>query len=415
MRRQLNLALHFFLVTHTYLLSAQQLIALQLNGEGRVVAHLERNCKWDPVHPSFLKELKLNNSAACSDTLLLESIWHRPSEKIVLPIKTQHTCPKKIQLLDPLLLGGQEELINSKDVYDFVQTPSDYQGWTQINPNTWQIRSYMANPYTRLINDQLKTDEQDRVIQISQFNEHNDLQYQLNYFYTTENQVEHTTQYFYNYDYVFTPPSIRKTEVQTVWVYDEQQRVLMMIRYNGGYRTFNHHDVEKYKIELSAVIKKEGRSFKEFDSLDIREVLLYSYGQFGIENVLRCQQVVAGEFFPTYYERRYLTDSVFYDPFGRILKYVTHQNQRDEKKEVIFHYNLFTGQVKHLLGNRIQRGNWYDEDQAEQWLNYNQKALISYSKLNCYKRIYKRPLHGQTIVPPRFEKCEENWYIWPKT
>ncbi len=393
-------------------LQAQQLIALQLNGEGHLVARIERPCKWNPASPSFLKELSFRTDTTCNDTIIKESIWYASTQKTVLPLRKECTCPEKMQLLDRSLFGASDELINSKDVYDFVNTPSDVQNWQQIDPHTWQLRSYLSNPYTRDVNDLLITDRLNRVKELKQFNQHNEVQYQLNYYYTTNNLVEHTTHYYYHYDYVFTPPSIQKSEVQTVWVYDKQQRVIMMMRYNGRYRPFTNTDVNKYKVELSKVLKKEGRSNKEFDSLDIREVLLYNYGPFGIESVLRCQQEVAGEFFPHYYERRYLSDSVYYDSKGRIIKCITHQNQRDEKKELLLDYNVATGQIEHTSGYRIQRGNWFNEDLVEQWFEFKQQGKISYSRVERFRRTYKRPAPNQIIAPPTFENSQDDWYEW---
>lgn len=410
-----KISIHTFLIfalSQSNHLSSQALISLQVNGYGKVVANITCPPILNPILPIYLNRALIQKNAVKKDSLETESIYFSGYGKHVSPFAMRTICADSLNLFHSFLFGNPQQLVNSTDLTQFRNVPTDCSEWQELSTHTYEFSCYLLGPYGYNLKQLWTLDSKQRVKEIIQYDQQGYINMRLTIFYTPENQVASFKQQLYRRDEGFSVPRVDSAIVNTVWVRDQNKRMMLMFKYAGVYKPIANKKIVAYGDELiQSIVDREHHSQTAFDGIDVRELVVYQYGKYGVERVYFCHQEMLDEFNPTYYKRYLLVDSLFYDQGGRITKYVCTSNKQGYFNQAQFFYTNDSNQVAYSKSTTLYPDNWFTETQNEQWYRYN-NGRVSYMRILKKERQYKRPLSNDTIPPFRIDYEKEDWMEW---
>ncbi len=381
----------------------------QYSATGSLTPIIQPRPLLDPVKPDFNSYQFTKGKVLCKDSVYFRHwFWNNWGEDLSEETRTV-SCRNAFEL-PPMFLRLEHEWAASPDLAYIHESPSDCKHWTKVNNSTWKFECHIYGMWGRSIDQTWKLDAKGRIFEVLQHYKKDELKLRLLVFYNSQGKVDRISQTMYDEGYYTDDNHSFTAQVHQQWVYDKQQLV-MMIKYNGKLRAFTNQNVKDYRESLASRINMNFTSNRTaFDSLDIRDLVIYNYGKYGVETVNHCHQVVSDEYHPTYYERKYTTDSLFYDSKGHVIRYSCPVSGRGYTNEMLMTYDSL-GRLSTLAGRSTYKDNWELEKTVLQWYDYGKDGLISHFKQRRFERTYQRP--REHLVPLGQPKGEEQrWYKW---
>ncbi len=401
---------------------SQTLLSLFQSASGSVSPVIEPTLEMNPCSPNFRNNSKKDKSPQCNDSVYIRS-WSRWNlgEKVT-PETGTVLCTETVNFSDRYIFL-QYKWPNTTDLINILET-SGCGRWKQVDDTTWlyhcsEHRYVCGNDsrgHTYTVDQIWKLDLNNRVKEIVEKNRQDQISFRIEFFYDRMGRVTGRTITTFEPDYYHD--SYHKNfyfQIHTEWFYDSKQRLKMMIKYAGEHRKISSKQLLSYGINLARYVRNDTvRPALSLQSQNVRELVSYEYGRFGLETVNYYSQEVSNELNPHYYPPRLVSDSLFYDKQGRIKGYLCRKTWAGHSNEVRYSYEKRTGRLSTVVARHtpesFERG--AKEIRILEWYKYQADGRVGYMKKQRFERHHQTPITKE--VPDSEPESEsETWYRWP--
>ncbi|PBQ34696.1 hypothetical protein CNR22_23945 [Sphingobacteriaceae bacterium] len=353
------------------------MVWMQQNSDGQVVANLHPRFKIDPLQPVFMSNFDYVDRVLCGDTFFSHLDFHSPRWGDMKEDKTFSICNRSLDFSFQFIFCNHHGWIGSSDLYELLRLPTGSMSWFPEEKNSYRMTSYRhdyvcsndSHGYDSYDDQVWQVDKDGRVESIFIYSKDSDdsvgkLLERVDLDYTSFGKIQKIT-----YREFYGTKTACTNQWQREWYYDEQHREAMMINYSGSPRKFNSNEINSYNYLLNQAITSQSTVFKaKLDSNNIDNMVLYTYGTFGIEQV-------NGYYAPADYTniRHYYTDSIFYNPEGKIVRYVGGYDMMGSSGEMLYCYDNESSRLMSVTGR--SKGCIYKK--VQQWFSYTDNKVSS--------------------------------------
>jgi hypothetical protein len=337
-----------FLLVASNPLSAQRLTWLQQTPSGSVIVNIHPKPLIDPSNPSFGSDYDYSSNFDCADSLFSHLKFHSPRYGDMEEENAELKCYNEIDFAYGFLFENYE-WVNNSDLYPLIRVPSSFMWWQDLGNGKWDLNSsqhmYVCGNdrtgYTQTDHQVWQLNSQRQVKIIYHLSSEGKTESRFDFIYTSFGKIQKSTRTDYDsYD------STRYTQHQQEWFYDDKQRDVMMISYEGSLRKFNVKTITQFKQVLNEHLKT-GQSplMNVLDSNQVKELVVYNYGKFGLEQV-NCY------YNPDEYsiDIHFYSDSIFYNAAGQIIRYAGGKSMGGNSYELSYSYDKVSGRLVQVTG-----------------------------------------------------------------
>ena len=397
-----------FLIIASNSLSAQRLVRLQQTANGSVIANIHPKFIIDPIMPGFSSNYKYSINFDCADSLFSHLKFHSPSYGDQEEETAELKCYNQIDFSYSYFFDN-DVWVNNSDLFPLIRWPSNFMQWQGHGNGKWEFKNswhgyVCGNDKTGLTVTEhqiWQLDEQQRIKIIYQLNSEGKTEHRYDYTYTSFGKIQTSTRTDYYND------STSYTQHQREWFYDNKQRDAMIISYDGIHQKYNTKTLAQFKQILNEQLKTGQSSLTNLlDSNQVKELVIYNYGKFGVEQV-NCY------FNPDEYtsDIDFYSDSIFYNVDGKIIRYVGGKSMTGNSGELNYVYDKVSGRLAKVTGRNYSecadRG--CNEVKILQWFSYrNNKVSSLTEKIFEIRYQYKE----EKYVNPTEELDEERVYTY---
>lgn len=391
-------------------LSAQRLLHLQQNATGSLNVNIHPKTNINPCNPIFSSYYGYYSSPApCGDSLYYKLQFHSPRFGNQEEVKHEPNCFELIDFSYAYLIDNAD-WVNNRDLYPLLRVVSDFMMWQDKGNGKWEFTSsdhryVCGNDKTgHTVSDHQiwQLNDQHQVKTVYQLNSSTKTEHRYDFTYTAFGKIQSASERDYDhYD------STKYTDYQREWFYDTKQRDAMMISYAGRRKKFSDKKISQFKQLLKEELQEGETELRDLlDSNEVKELLVYNYGKFGLEQV-NCY------YNPEDYsnEIEFYSDSLFYNKSGKIVRYVSGNSLKGKTCELRYTYDLESGKLSQVNGRNYSEcaNRGCNEDKVEQWFTYKDNKVDTLKE-----KIYEIRYHYKDgkYANPTDELQEERIYAY---
>lgn len=352
------------LILLSHIVISQRLVWLQQTPGGSVVVHIQPEPIINPYSPDLCYDYWECREPRYKDSLFTQLNFHSPRYGNLKQKNKHAICFDKIDFAYSHLIY-QGEWINNTDLYSMLRVHSNNMMWEEREKGTWELTSsehrYICGNdktgHTETDHQIWKFDSLQRIKTITQLDEKGQIKNQFDYTYTAFGKLK-TMREKEHYSFEFA----RNIKLQWEWFYDSDQRLAMILSYNGESRKFTAKTIARLKKAMVKGIKAERAGFEAnsgtqaneegesnfinvLDSNQIKVLIVYNYGKFGLEQA-NCY------YHPDGYSniQHFYSDSLFYNHKGKITHFKGGKNSSGEYTELHYSYDTISGRLSQFTG-----------------------------------------------------------------
>jgi hypothetical protein len=397
----------------------QTLISFKVSATGSVTPIIQPYPFINPSRPNFQYPLKVVTDY-CRDSVTIRSSFFNNYGPKNFNESKKVLCFNGVEVLDKHFYKNDGWVV-SPDLAVMAgldNQPRDFGAWTKMDDRTWQFKSSYASYSSYVTGPRIiqiwKLDRKKRVKEVIQTNDSGLITLAIKIFYSRCNLVSGISKTIYDDEYYRGNMNFF-AQVHQVWFYDKKKRVKMMIKYSGKYQRLSVRKRELFQQKLATYIHsgKEPPD-SDLDSLNIRDLVTYYYGRFGLETVNFCRKEAHDLHGPYSYPRKYVSDSIFYNSYGQIVHYSCPKTWDGYSNKIVFTYDTYNNRLTSYFGSStwaFADGN-DTETAASLLIDYDSNGIINHSKQLRFEKTYRRPALNLTAPDSKPEEEIEKWYHW---